>query len=257
MNELSNPFSLENKRIVITGASSGIGRHCSIVCSRMGARLILFGRDQARLSETLQGMVNPENHVVNAIDLLAYTDITNKVNEIVHNIGRIDGLVNCAGISTTLPVNAVSPEKMIFFFQTNVIGPINLTRQIVRSANFSEKGGSVIFISSIMSVAGERGKTLYSMTKGALVSAAKSMAIELSKRKIRVNCISPGVVVTPMSQNAVYSKDVESLNRIKDLHPLGLGKPEDVANACVFLLSDASGWITGTNLIVDGGYFAR
>ena len=111
MNELSNPFSLENKRIVITGASSGIGRHCSIVCSRMGARLILFGRDQARLSETLQGMVNPENHVVNAIDLLAYTDITNKVNEIVHNIGRIDGLVNCAGISTTLPVNAVSPEK--------------------------------------------------------------------------------------------------------------------------------------------------
>ncbi|HQB27689.1 MAG: SDR family oxidoreductase [Bacteroidales bacterium] len=257
MNELSNPFSLENKRIVITGASSGIGRHCSIVCSRMGARLILFGRDQARLSETLQGMVNPENHVVNAIDLLAYTDITNKVNEIVHNIGRIDGLVNCAGISTTLPVNAVSPEKMIFFFQTNVIGPINLTRQIVRSANFSEKGGSVIFISSIMSVAGESGKTLYSMTKGALVSAAKSMAIELSKRKIRVNCISPGVVVTPMSQNAVYSKDVESLNRIKDLHPLGLGKPEDVANACVFLLSDASGWITGTNLIVDGGYFAR
>ena len=187
----------------------------------------------------------------------AYTDITNKVNEIVHNIGRIDGLVNCAGISTTLPVNAVSPEKMIFFFQTNVIGPINLTRQIVRSANFSEKGGSVIFISSIMSVAGESGKTLYSMTKGALVSAAKSMAIELSKRKIRVNCISPGVVVTPMSQNAVYSKDVESLNRIKDLHPLGLGKPEDVANACVFLLSDASGWITGTNLIVDGGYFAR
>lgn len=257
MNVLSNPFSLENKRIVITGASSGIGRHCSIVCSRMGARLILFGRDQARLSETLQGMVNPENHVVNAIDLLAYTDITNKVNEIVHNIGRIDGLVNCAGISTTLPVNAVSPEKMIFFFQTNVIGPINLTRQIVRSANFSEKGGSVIFISSIMSVVGESGKTLYSMTKGALVSAAKSMAIELSKRKIRVNCISPGVVVTPMSQNAVYSKDVESLNRIKDLHPLGLGKPEDVANACVFLLSDASGWITGTNLIVDGGYFAR
>ena len=257
MNELSNPFNLENKRIVITGASSGIGRHCSIACSRMGARLILFGRDQARLSETLQGMVNPENHVVNAIDLLAYTDITNKVNEIVHNIGRIDGLVNCAGISTTLPVNAVTPEKMIFFFQTNVIGPINLTRQIVRSANFSERGGSVIFISSIMSVAGESGKTLYSMTKGALVSAAKSMAIELSKRKIRVNCISPGVVVTPMSQNAIYSKDEESLNRIKNLHPLGLGKPEDVANACVFLLSDASSWITGINMIVDGGYLAR
>lgn len=256
MNELSDPFSLENKRIVITGASSGIGRCCSVACSRMGARVILFGRDQARLSETLQGMVNPENHVVNAIDLLAYTDITKKVNEIVHNSGRIDGLINCAGISTTLPVNAVSPEKMIFFFQTNVAGPLNLTRHIVRSANFSEKGGSVIFISSIMSVAGESGKTLYSMTKGALVAAAKSMAIELSKRKIRVNCISPGVIETPMSQNAIYSKDEESLNRIKNLHPLGLGKPEDVANACIFLLSDASSWITGTNMIVDGGYLA-
>ena len=257
MNELSDPFSLENKRIVITGASSGIGRDCSIACSRMGARVILFGRDPARLSETLQGMVNPENHVVNTIDLLAYTDITKRVNEIVYNTGRIDGLINCAGISTTLPVNAVSPEKMIFFFQTNVAGPLNLTRQIVRSANFSEKGGSVIFISSVMSVVGENGKTLYSMTKGALVAATKSIAIELSKRKIRVNCISPGVIVTPMSQNAVYSKDEESFNRIKNLHPLGLGKPEDVANACVFLLSDASRWITGTNMIIDGGYLAR
>jgi NAD(P)-dependent dehydrogenase (short-subunit alcohol dehydrogenase family) len=108
-----------------------------------------------------------------------------------------------------------------------------------------------------MGVAGENGKTLYSMTKGALIAAVKSMSIELAPRKIRVNCISPGVVETPMSKSAVYSKDEDSLNRTKSLHPLGIGHPEDVANACIFLLSDASKWITGTNLVIDGGYLAR
>jgi len=108
-----------------------------------------------------------------------------------------------------------------------------------------------------MGVAGENGKTLYSLTKGALVAAVKSMAIELAPRKIRVNAISPGVVESPMSRSAVYSRDAASLNKIQSLHPLGLGKVDDVANACIFLLSDASAWITGINLIVDGGYLAK
>ena len=104
---------------------------------------------------------------------------------------------------------------------------------------------------------GEMGKTVYSLTKGALIAGAKSLALELAMRNIRVNTISPGVVITPMSQNAVYSQDEESFSRVKNLHPLGLGKPEDVANACIYLLSDASRWVTGTNLVVDGGYTAR
>jgi len=143
------------------------------------------------------------------------------------------------------------------FFRTNVIGAINLTKHAVKSAHFSETGGSVVFISSVMGVAGENGKTLYSMTKGALIAAVRSMAVELAPRKVRVNTVSPGVVESPMSRSAVYSKDEESLNRIRSLHPLGLGKPEDVANACLFLLSDEARWITGTNLVVDGGYLAR
>jgi len=118
-------------------------------------------------------------------------------------------------------------------------------------------GGSIIFISSVMGVVGENGKTMYSMTKGALISAVKSLSIELATRKIRINAISPGVVETPMSKNAIYSRNEESLDKIKSLHPLGLGQPEDVANACVFLLSDASKWITGTNMLVDGGYLAK
>ena len=255
--DIEKSFQLQGKTIIVTGASSGIGRQCAISCSRMGATVSIFGRDHIRLDETLQLMELPEKHMICAVDLLEYEKVAEYVKKVVANMGRIDGLINCAGISTTLPLNAISPEKMEKFFQTNVIGSMNLTKHFAKSSNFSVAGGSIIFISSVMGVAGENGKTLYSMTKGALIAAVKSMSIELAPRKIRVNCISPGVVETPMSTSAVYSKDEDSLNRIKRLHPLGLGNTGDVANACLFLLSDAARWITGTNLVVDGGYLAR
>jgi NAD(P)-dependent dehydrogenase (short-subunit alcohol dehydrogenase family) len=252
-----NPFSLEEKIVIVTGASSGIGRQCAISCSKVGASVVLFGRNHLRLKETIDLMEEPKKHSMHAIDLLEYEKITEIVKEIVSKIGRINGLINCAGISTTLPLNAISPVKMEEYFKTNVIGAINLTKGVIKQSNISETGGSVIFISSVMGVSGENGKTLYSMTKGSLIAAVKSMSIELANRAIRVNCISPGVVETPMSKNAVYSQDENSFNRIKNLHPLGLGQPEDVANACIFLMSDAGRWITGTNMIVDGGYLAR
>jgi len=254
---IASPFTLKGKNLIVTGASSGIGRQCAISCARLGATVAVFGRDPERLNETLRSMDEPGNHMVCAVDLLEYDKVGDVVREVVRQKGRINGLINCAGISTTLPLNSLSTQKMEHFLQTNVIAPVNITRHTVKSANFSLEGGSVIFISSVMGVAGENGKTLYSMTKGALVAAIKSMAIELAPRKIRVNAISPGVVESPMSRSAVYSSDEESLNRIKSLHPLGLGQVEDVANACIFLFSDASRWITGTNLIVDGGYLAK
>ncbi len=252
-----SPFNLKAKTIIITGASSGIGRQCAIACSQMDATIVLFGRDYERLKETLGLMDNPEKHIIYSIDLLEYEKVANIVKDIVTPHRKLDGLINCAGISTTLPLNAISPQKMEQFFQTNVIGPLNITKQVVKSSNFNKSGGSIIFISSVMGVAGENGKILYSMTKGALISAAKSMSIELAPRNIRINCISPGVVESPMSKNAIYSRNEEALNKIKNLHPLGLGKTEDVANACVYLLSDASKWITGSNLVVDGGYLAK
>lgn len=254
---MENPFTLKDKLILVTGASSGIGRQCAITCSNMGATVVLLGRDQKRLEETLGLMESPEKHLVIAVDLLEYEMVADKVREIVNQKGRIDGLINCAGISTTLPLNAVSPEKMEHFFRTNVIAAINLTRQTVKSPHFSENGGSIIFMSSVMGVVGENGKTLYSMTKGAINSAVKSIAVELAPRKIRVNSILPGVVETPMSKNAIYSRNEESLGKIKALHLLGLGQPMDVANACVYFLSDAARWITGTNMKVDGGYLAK
>lgn len=253
----SNPFNLNDKLILVTGASSGIGRQCAIDCSRIGASVVLFGRDQSRLEETRGLMEEPDKHIFCTLDLVEYEKTATAVKEIVSQKGKINGLINCAGISTTLPLNAISPQRMEQFFKTNVIGAICLTTQVIKPSCFIEAGGSIIFISSVMGVAGENGKVLYSMTKGALIAAVKSMAIELAPRKIRVNAISPGVVETPMSKNAIYSRSEESLNQIRTLHPLGLGQPEDVANACVFLLSDASRWVTGTNLIVDGGYLAK
>jgi len=202
-------------------------------------------------------MKEPERHLTYSLDLVDYTKVGAIVSDLVKEKGRIDGLINCAGISATLPVSSTTPEKMEFFLKTNVIGPMHLTRQVLRSSHFSPVGGGIVFISSVMGVAGESGKVLYSMTKGALIASAKSLAVELSARNIRVNTISPGVVESPMSLKAVYSKDQESLKRIKDMHLLGLGKAEDVANACVFILSDAGRWITGINLVVDGGYLAK
>ncbi len=252
-----NPFSLKDKLIVVTGASSGIGRQCAVVCSHAGARVALLGRDPDRLDETFRMMKDPGRHVTYTVDLVDFNKVEEIVAELVSKMGQIDGLINCAGISTTLPFASSSPERMELFLKTNVIGPMNLTRLVVKPSHFSKAGGSIIFISSVMGVVGESGKVLYSMTKGALITSVKSMAIELSARNIRVNTISPGVVESPMSQRAVYSKDQESISRIEGLHLLGLGKTEDIANACVFMLSESGRWITGTNLIVDGGYLAK
>lgn len=252
----SDTFSLSGKKIIITGASSGIGRMCSVVCSQRGGKVILFGRDRTRLNDTLSQMENSSGHSAISVDLRDYEKVENIIDDIISRTGKIDGLINCAGISTTLPLNMARPEKLDEFFSINVHAAINLTRIVVRRSNFSDEGGSIIFVSSVMSETGATGKTIYCLTKGALVAGSKSIAIELAPRNIRVNCVSPGVVETPMSQGAAYSRNEESLKTIRDLHPLGLGKPVDIANTCAFLLSDAARWITGTNLIVDGGYLA-
>lgn len=252
-----DPFLLNGRQILITGASSGIGKACSVLFARRGASLCLLGRDEVRLQETLSLIDNPDNHCSALVDLTDYKHVADAVRIVVKERGPISGIVNCAGISTTLPINATSEEKMEHFLRTNVVGPLSLTKQVLKPGNFAPDGGSIVFISSVMGVAGEKGKALYSLTKGALISSVRSLAIELANRRIRVNTVSPGVVDSPMSRSAVYSRDDEALDRIRLLHPLGLGEPDDVANACLFLISDASKWITGTNVVVDGGYLAK
>jgi NAD(P)-dependent dehydrogenase (short-subunit alcohol dehydrogenase family) len=248
-------FTLSDKVILVTGASSGIGRECAIACSRMGALLVVTGRDTDRLKETVSLLDGKEKHLLKTVDITLPNETEQLIESVVNKYGRIDGIIHSAGISTTLPFNMVKEKKLESFFQTNVSGPLNLTRNALR--HFPNDGGSIVFIASVMAIAGESGKALYSMTKGALLAASRSLAIELAPRKIRINCVSPGVVVTPMSDKSVYSQDQALLERVRSHHPLGLGEPSDVASACVYLLSDAARWVTGTNLIVDGGYTAR
>jgi NAD(P)-dependent dehydrogenase (short-subunit alcohol dehydrogenase family) len=252
-----NAFQLHNKNIVITGASSGIGRQCAITASKLGARVVLIARNKEKLEETLSLMDRPQEHFICQADLMDFENTEKAVKTVMVGVEKMHGIIHAAGISTTLPLRSISSSKMDDYFKTNVYGSVELTRLLTKPTYLTEQGGSVIFLTSVMGVVGEVGKTIYSLTKGALVAGSKSMALELAPKKIRVNCVSPGVVVTPMSSSAVYTQDEASREKIKGLHPLGLGATDDIANACVFLLADASRWITGTNLTVDGGYTAR
>ncbi len=251
-----NPFTLEDKTIIITGASSGIGRQCAIDCSKMGAKVVLIARNKSRLIETISMMESPEKHSLYSIDLSQLYSIKPCVDEIIANSGKISGIVHAAGISTVLPLKMLSLELLDHFFKTNVYSALSLTKEVCRMGNYSKMGCSVIFFSSIMGCVGEKGKSLYSATKGALISASRSLAVELAVKNIRVNTISPGAIETPINTHQDYMSNVESRKILEDKHPLGLGMTTDISNVCIFLLSDASRWITGQNLIVDGGYTA-
>lgn len=250
-------FSLLGTKIIITGASSGIGRACAVQSAAMGARVILFGRNVERLEETRALMLNNVEHMFYAVDLTDYEKVDSMLKDVVVQFGKIHGVVHCAGISTTLPLKMITPDKLDLFFHTNVHAAIHLTKLVTAKSVMASEGGSIVFISSVMGSVGEVGKTIYSLTKGALMAGSKSLALELAPRNIRVNCVAPGVVETPLSAKAVYNQDEDLLKKIKSYHPLGLGRAEDVANASVFLLSDAARWITGTTMFVDGGYTAR
>ena len=251
-----NPFSLEGKTIVVTGASSGIGQQCAITCSQMGAKVVLIARNEQRLAETLSQM-DDKGHLSVPFDLTDFVGLKAKVKEIVSEVGSVDGLVNCAGVSTTLPLKLMDAQKMDEFFRTNVFSAIELTRHFCQMGNVRKEGASIIFLSSIMGMVGDNGKSLYSMTKGALLSAVRSLACEYARRTIRFNAISPGAILTPINQDLPHMKNPEARAALEAKHLLGLGETSDIANACVYLLSDASRWVTGQNLVVDGGYTAR
>lgn len=251
-----NPFSLSGKTVVVSGASSGIGKQCAIDCSKMGAKVVLLARNEKRLKETQEQMTG-DGHLSFCLDLTDFSLVEKTVGQIVVEVGPIDGIINCAGISTTRSLKLTDAQMMDDFFHTNVYSAIALSKFFCKRGNINKTGASIVFLSSVMGVVGEKGKSLYSMTKGALLSTARSLACEYAERKIRFNCISPGVVITPINQNLPHISSPTQRNELESKHLLGFGETTDVSNACIFLLSDASRWITGQNLIVDGGYTVR
>lgn len=249
-------FSLSNKTILITGASSGIGRSCAVQCSKMGASLLLMGRNVDELNRTVSELQPGTKVEMIVADFSKMVDLELVIAEKIVTIGKIAGFIHCAGVEKTLPLKKQSSEVFQSIFDINVFAGFELAK-IISLKKYKAEKASFVFIASVAGMVGESGKTIYSASKGAVISGARSMSMELARSDIRVNSISPAMVKTPILEKMFDGIGEEASQNIIKKHPLGIGEPEDVANACVFLLSDAAKWITGTNLVIDGGYTAQ
>lgn len=254
MEKQFNPFSLEGKTILVTGASSGIGRQCAIDCSKMGAKVIAVGRDQERLGRVVDEMGG--SGFSYSFDLNDLDGIKGLISAIIDKFGKLDGFIHAAGVEVTNPVKLSKPEEFESLYRVNCLSAFEIVKNLCGIKTFN-KGGSIVFISSISGVIARKGLCAYAASKGALMSSARVIALEMAPREVRVNTISPGTILTPMMQKALDTMNEDDRRKRIDGFPLGLGKTSDISNACIYLLSDASRWVTGQNLIVDGGYTVR
>lgn len=246
-----NPFSLEGKIILVTGASSGIGRGIAVECSKMGAKMVITGRNVDRLNETFS-LLEGDGHLAIASDLSNQVGIDNLVSQ----CPEINGVVHSAGIPQMCTVKHIERKLLEDILNINTVTPIILNTLLIKKKKLKKKS-SIVLISSISGVTiGNVGEATYSTSKGALVGYAKSAAYELAAQGTRVNCINPGIVPTKILElsNNLFSKE-QLEEKTKGKYPLKrYGTPEDIANGAIYLLSDASSWVTGVNLVIDGGY---
>ena len=243
-------FTLSGKTILVTGASSGIGKATAILCAKMGATVILIARNEERLNQ-VKSMLEGSNHMCKIVDLTNYDNI----ESLVESLPIIDGVVNSAGINNKCLIKYVDGVEMDNMFRINCFSPALLIKYLLKKKKLA-RGGSIVFLSSISCTYATVSNTLYAASKGAINSLTRVLALELSPMKIRVNSIQPGMVNTEMVK--AYGLSEEELEINTKSYPLGrLGKPEDIANGIIFLLSDASCWITGISLVIDGGVTLR
>jgi NAD(P)-dependent dehydrogenase (short-subunit alcohol dehydrogenase family) len=250
-----NPLSMTGRTVLVTGASSGIGRETAILLSRLEGNLVIVGRDRSRLEET-RALAEGACPRVEVFDLNNTDEIPAWMKRISRETGPFYGLVHCAGIQQTVPLRSISSAGIDDLFRTNVTSAMMLVRGF-RQKECSVRGGSVVLISSIAGLVGQPAIGPYSASKAALTGFARSAAIELAPEGLRVNCIAPGYVKTEMAAAFRERLTAEQFDAIVKMHPLGLGEALDVAQAAAFLLADTGRWITGTTLVVDGGYTIR
>lgn len=251
-----NPMDLSGKNILITGASSGIGKSIAIFLSRLRANIIMAARNEEKLKETYNEL-EPGNHSYYLIDLNDLDGIGNMIDKICSDGRKLNGIVHSAGISKTVPLQYLKLDDLKNIMTINFYSFLELVKHF-SNRKYNDNGGSIVAISSISSRVGARGLTAYCASKGALDSAIRPMALELAAKNIRINSVAPGMIKTPIYDGLteiVNNKNFET--DIKKRQILGLGEPEDVAYAAAFLLSDASKFITGTSIIADGGYLAH
>ena len=248
-------FHLNDKLIVVTGASSGIGKTCAITCSEYGARVILVGRSKERLNETFNALKG-DGHVSVALDLTDFDAYSGFIAQIVSEHGKINGILHSAGVESTIPLTMISEKQYNDVFKINTFSFFELLKHVSKK-KYASPEASFVAIASVMGITGQKGKTIYCSSKAALINGAKALALELASKKLRVNTISPAIVKTAMVKELFNQMSDDGIQNIKAMHPLGFGTTEDVAHAGIYLLSDASKWTTGTNLLIDGGYTAH
>ena len=241
-----NPFTLEGKTILVTGASSGIGRGIAIACSKMGATVIINGRNEQRLAETMTEMQGEEN-----LSLAADLSDSNSLTGMVSRLPKLDGIVHCAGIGQRVLCKQLQEADLDTMMDVNFKAPVMLQTEILKQKKIN-KGASIVFIASIASDSPSIGNAVYSASKGAIISYANCLALELAPRQIRVHCILPAMIWTDLILKGGITE--EELKEDEKKYPLKrYGKPEDIANLSIYLLSNAAAWMTGSSIKITGG----
>ena len=251
-----NPMNLSGRSFMVTGAASGIGREISILLSRLGAVLICVDIDEINLKNTLASL-NGEGHSLQVFDLCEIDLIPDWMVSLCSSNGHLHGVVHAAGIQSICPLRALTSSEWRKVFIINTEAGLSLAKGMLKRGVYAGENGAIVFISSVIGMVGSQGAISYSMSKSALTGMTKSLALELAPKQIRVNCVAPGFVHTPLYDRMALAWNTEQREQVEALHPLGMGQPVDVAHAAAFLLADTGKWITGTTLVVDGGYTAQ
>lgn len=252
-----NPLRLDGRHFLVTGAGSGIGRETVVLLHALGARLSLVDLDGAALDAVRVQLGDGKEAACHLADLSDLAGIESLVARCVAAGGPLHGAVHCAGIQAINPARTLQPDGWRRIFAVNTEAALMLGKALSGRRVYAGDHGSLVFISSVMASVGSVGAISYSMSKAALEGMARSLALELAPRRIRVNCIAPGFVRTPLFERTEKLWDDAARKAVEDLHPLGFGEPRDVAGAVAFLLADTGRWITGSTMVVDGGYLAR
>lgn len=250
-----NPMDLSGRVFVVTGASSGIGRDNAIFLSELGASVVMVGRSAEQL-EVTSNMMAGSGHRMEPFDLHNVDEIPRWLMAISEKTGPLDGIVHCAGIEALRPFKLITKSSFNDLMDINVNAAVGLTKGF-RQKRVNRSGGSIVFISSVAGLIGQTGHAEYCTSKAALIGLCRAAALELARENIRVNCVAPGLVKTEMIEKAQKTLTLDQLKAIEAYQPLGLGAPRDVSSAVAFLLADTGRWITGTTLVVDGGYTAH
>ncbi len=243
-----NPFSIRGKTILVTGASSGIGKATAIECSKMGANVVITGRNEERLNETLS-LLEGEGHQ----SVIADLSDDDEINRLVEECPALDGLVNNAGFTITVPTKFVNREKLSSVIEINTVAPILLFQRLLKKKKLT-KGGSVVFTGSISGLCcAAQGNVIYSTSKAAIAGFVKNAALDLAPNGIRVNVVAPGMIDTKILDGGMIG--AEELENDKQRYPMKrFGKPEEVAHGIIYFLSEASSFTTGASLVIDGGF---